>query len=258
MFSNLKYSFELKTNMRQRGDIVYQQILQRIHDKQSTDDDINILSSRLVENVTQSELKSFWTSIHLFSTNAEVNSWNEYFLSHSDYSVRPIRPISDPECILCASEFSSSFLGKNVPIILQRNLFVSKNICNGSLGIVKDLYYSDNYQPLPDFITVIIDRYSGKKIEEDLSLPLTPLKETIFCSHLDRKIKVIYYPIKNSHARTFYRIQSVTLDKIAVSLEGVSYNDHASIYTAFSRCVSLNGLLVQSRRPLKNFFQFQK
>ncbi len=193
--------------------------------------------------------------MHIFKNNSAVNLWNKFYLSRSEWQLREVKPSTSPYCPECESSFPHSYLGTGVPIYLTRNLIVSKRLCNGTLAVVHDLFFANDSDPLPQFVTIHADKYSGKCLSEDQSIPIAPIRETIPCPHLRTKVKVVYFPISNSHARTFYKIQSLSLDSIAVDLDSVSTSDKASVYTAFSRCRTLKGLLVHSKRSLAEFFK---
>lgn len=250
-----KYSFVMRTNVRQAKDPIYSGILQRLHDDETTPEDIKLISTRLVDRVPPLELKAFWTSIHLFKNNSSVDLWNRYFLSKSAWSLRKVKPVSTPLCLTCELAFPHSWLGKGVPVYLTRNLLVSRRLCNGTCAQVVDVFYSENSDKFPAFITISCASYSGKCLAEDSSIPIPPVTESVLCPHLNKRIKITYFPICNSHARTFFKIQSLSLDSIAVDLDGISLNDKASVYTAFSRCRTLDGLLIHSTRPLEDFFK---
>lgn len=258
IISNAKYKITMTTNVRQMSDPCYKDILVRLHKKQTTLDDISKLSTRLAQHLSVSEVLAFLDSIHIFSTNVKADAWNEYYLSQSSYSLRPIRPSTTPNCDQCELLFPHSFLGKNVPIFLTRNLIVQCNLVNGSTGYVEELYFENKKQPLPTFITIRIPKYHGIRLAEDGSIPITSLEETVWCPHSLKTIKVTYYPIKNNQSRTVYKIQGCTLDSVVVDLNGFRVNDTPALYTALSRCTSIDKLLIHSKRPLKDFFDHFK
>ncbi len=253
IYNNRRYKITLLTNVRQNKDEHFQGILKRLHDDEITIDDVEALSKRLSCNLTDEQLLPFFDSIHIFATNQKAQAWNDFYLLNSEISVRPIRPQLKPFCESCAKEYPVSYVGTGAKIIFQRNLINQFNLCNGTLAEVQEVYFSNNNQVLPDFICCSIPSYTGPRLFEDNFVPIVPLQETILCRHLDKKIKLTYYPIKNSYSRTAYRVQSITLQKVTIDFEGFHFKDK-SAYTSLSRCVSLDNVLIHSKKPLANYF----
>lgn len=253
IYKNRRYSITLTTNVRQITDEKFQGILKRLHDDEVTRDDVRSLSKRLSCNLTDEQLLPFFDSIHIFSTNQKAQAWNDFYLSNSEISVRPLRPQLLPFCEICEKDYPVSYVGTGAKIIFQRNLINQFNLCNGTLAEVEEVYFSSDTQPLPDFVSCSIPTYTGPRLFEDNFVPVVPIQETIICRHIDKKLKVTYYPIKNSYSRTSYRVQSATLKRITVDFDGFRFKDK-SIYTSLSRCVSLDNVLIHSKKPLENYF----
>jgi len=62
----------------------------------------------------------------------------------------------------------------------------------------------------------------------------------------DLMITVVQYPINLCYAMSVNRAQGLTLDKVILDLSPFSYQYAGQIYTAVSRCRSLNNLLIKS------------
>lgn len=255
-FQNAKYKITLRTNQRQLGDKPYMNLLSRMHEGTTTNEDIQLLSSRLVTNLPDCELDRFWEAVHIFNSNVKADFWNQHYLLNSSYSVRSIKPNLQPYCEICAKEYPSSFLGKSVGCYITRNLIVASNLVNGSNATVEDLYFKKQDQLLPDFVALLVPGYTGPRLENK-TVPIIPLEEIINCIHLETRIKVIYYPLKNNYALTVYKCQGKTLDQAVIDLDGMNLASGA-IYTALSRCISLKNVLIHSKKALEFYFQKTK
>ncbi len=253
IYKNRRYKVTLSTNVRQNTDEKFQGILKRLHDDEFTLNDVDALSKRLSSNLTDEQLLPFYDSVHIFSTNLKAQAWNDFYLMNSEISVRKLKPNLDPFCEICEKDYPVSYVGTGAKIIFQRNIINQFNLCNGTLAEVEEVYYSNNNQGLPDFISCNIPSYSGPTLYEDNLIPVVPIQETIICNHLNKKIKVTYYPIKNSYSRTTYKVQSITLPKVTIDFEGFRFKDKG-VYTSLSRCVSLDNVLIHSKKPLASYF----
>lgn len=253
IFQNAKYKITLRTNQRQMGDKTYMNLLDRMHGGFTTKEDIQLLSTRLVNNLPDNELDNFWEATHIYNSNLKADFWNQHYLLNSCYSVRCIKPKLDPYCDICAKDYPSSFLGRFVGCYITRNLIVASNLVNGSNATVEDLYFKTENQLLPDFVALFVPGYTGPRLENK-TVPIIPLEETINCSHLEVKLKVVYFPIKNNYALTVYKVQGKTLDKVVIDFDGLTVASGA-IYTALSRCIALKNVLIHSKKPLETFFQ---
>ncbi len=253
IFQSAKYKITLRTNQRQLGDKAYMNLLSRMHENATTHDDIKLLSTRLVTNLSDSELERFWEATHIFYSNNKADFWNQHYLLNSPYSVRSIKPKLEPYCDICAKEYPSSFLGRCVGCCITRNLIVASNLVNGSNAICDDLYFKNESQLLPEFVALFVTSYTGPRLENK-TVPIFPFEEVINCPHLETKIKVLFFPIKNNYGITVYKCQGKTLDKAVVDLDGMTLSSGA-IYTALSRCTSLNNVLLHSKKPIDFYFQ---
>lgn len=253
LYRNRRYQITLTTNVRQNTDEKFQGILKRLHDDQITMDDVEALSKRLSSNLTDEQLLPFYDSVHIFSTNQRAQAWNDFYLLNSDISVRQLRPILLPFCEICEKDYPVSYVGTGAKIIFQRNIINQFNLCNGTLAKVEEVFFSNRNQSLPDFISCRVPSYTGPCLFEDNCVPIVPLQETIVCKHLDKKIRLTYYPIKNSYSRTTYKIQSITLQKVTINFEGFKFKDKG-VYTSLSRCVKLDSVLIHSKKPLASYF----
>lgn len=253
LFQNPDFQYELRKSVRQISDSIFQGILTRLHDDETTENDVRILETRLSSKISDDELDKFVDSVHLFSSNRLCDEWNNIYLMNEEIPCVNIKPVTEPECDECASQLPSCKLGRGVKVLLLRNFIVNRGLCNGCELEIVDVFYASKEQKLPEFVTFKPKNYQGPVLSEDGSVPLSPLTENIRCVHQDKILKVSYYPLKNSYGRTTHRIQSATLDSVVITLQGFKYRDRG-LYVALSRVRSLDKLVIFTDRPLKSYF----
>lgn len=258
IFSQAHYKYELKTNIRQSDDIVYQRILQHIREDKIDEDDLVALETRLEENVSDAELSSFFHSIHIYSTNVLCDLWNQHYLIQQDIPIKLIKPEITIDCSLCAKDYRPSYLGTGVNVFITRNLFVAASLCNGTSCVVEDLYFDKTTNKLL-FITVRKPvGYIGPVLEEDGTVPIAVLKETSFWLHRKKRFTATYLPIVNAQGISTFKAQGRTINPLVACFDGYRLTDKKSIYSSLSRCGSLANLIISSQVPLRDFFRHRK
>lgn len=250
--SNAHYKFELKTNMRQSGDVTFQQILTNIRNGRVSENDVTLLETRLDTNLDPNELNSFIDATHIFATNKFAENWNEIYLSQKPIAIKVVPPVLTPECEFCAREYYGCFLGKGVSASITRNLCPVKNVVNGSECTVEELFYENDHDPLPTFVTVHVKNYSGATLD-DKTIPIPCVTERAFCPHSESFYEIKFIPLRTNYGLTVFKAQSRTIEKIWVNFTGFKFQDKA-IYSSLSRCVSLNNVVIRSPIPLRDYF----
>lgn len=158
-----------------------------------------------------------------------------------------------PSCSECVRAYRSSYLGKGVEIIITRNLLVSSNITNGSCATISELYFEKDSDSLPAFVTLKFSTaFSGITLD-DGTVPVSYIEEKSFCQHFMRPYVVKYYPFLNSFGITIFRAQGKTLPSAFLCFDGFKFKSKA-IYTALSRCQTLDSLVIQTQIPLRSYF----
>jgi len=129
------------------------------------------------------------------------------------------------------------FLAIGARVMLTRNLWTCKGLCNGSMGIVKDIVYQEGDAPpnLPIAVVVRFDSsYSAPSILSDpFCVPIVPVTNTsdLHGSSHERQ----QLPLRLSWAITIHKSQGLTLDKAWTDL-----GKYRKIYW-LSLCCSLKG-----------------
>lgn len=169
--------------MRLQFDSKFEAILSRMRNSQNTEEDIEILSSRLSNNLSFEELENFKDAVNLLQTNQEVDEYIETYLSKLNIPLKAIRPVVEPLCEECMKKFPTSYLGKGVKCFVTRNICSVRNILNGTNFVVENLYFVKDSDKLPAFITLKIKDFHGNHNSintEDKNIPLGPSTEHFF------------------------------------------------------------------------------
>ena len=135
-------------------------------------------------------------------------------------------------------------------VMLTRNLWTEKGLCNGTMGIVKEIIFKDGDFPpaLPLAIVVQFDSYTGPQFRPifDKShmnfVPVAPVtsQSDIHGSEFERQ----QFPLKLSYAITIHKSQGLTIDKAWIDL-GPTEKASGITYVAISRVRSLEDLVIE-------------
>lgn len=223
---------ELTINHRQKDDVNYFSILNRIRDGSVKDTDIEILNTRVVED--ESIYDRFTT---LLPTKAEVELLNKHHIDQLNstgytYQAKIVfnkHPGITPNLESVFPIANTLYLKKGALVMMVTNDPEHRWV-NGTLGIINRL--SDEsisvsinkrtYDILPyNFIEQEITYVNGKITYED-----------VLCVH--------QYPIVPAYAMTIHKSQGQTYQNIVCDIEKCFANGQA--YVALSRCESLSGL----------------
>lgn len=250
IFSKAHYKFELKTILRQASDVKFMEILNNIRNNSVTESDVEALNERVDEQLSDTELSGFMDSVHIFSSNYLATKWNQTYLLTKNIPVRVVKPVLSIDCSLCASEYQSCYLGTGVRVSVTRNLCSVKSVVNGTECFVEDIFYANDTDVMPSFVTVHIPSYRGPALD-DKTLPITLIKEKAFCVHSCKMFEVQYIPLRTNYGMTTYKAQSRTLDSVVVNFAGFKFK---AIYSALSRCTRLDQVVIRSDFPLRHYF----
>lgn len=221
--------FILKQNMRQSSDILYAQILNRIKIGSYTQEDVNVLKSRLV--TANSCLDP--SILHIYPTKIEVESHNSKMQSLLTSSIHKFT---------AQHIFSNNDIGKNqnvsleyIPpddrdagglplhinlsvgtkVMLIRNLNVEYGLVNGAHGTVTQLNLHNNSEPTIDVVFPDIDLPSA----------ITDLPHSVKIMQYDqeylfngRYIIRRNFPLLPCWATTIHKVPGLSLDKADICI----------------------------------------
>ena len=263
--------YELTEIMRQKDDKVYAELLSRLREGIHSQDDIEKLKSRIID---ESYPHYPYDAVHMFATNAEVDSFNETAYDRT----------STEKVVVKAK---SAVIGDVTPIIRQKtmdhlindvkykihtntgglkyelklaidlhydctvNLDVEDGLTNGATCFLKKIEYKEN-KPLPAILWVqFVDHSVGQNCRQkykhfynkSIKKSWTPIFAvtrtfTVFHALVSRQ----QFPLCPSSARTIHKCQGKTLSKAVVKM-GNRKSAH-SHYTALSRVTSLENVYI--------------
>ena len=141
--------------------------------------------------------------------------------------------------------FPNLYLCIGARVMLTRNLWVSKGLCNGSMGYVVDVVYSEGFETpsLPVAVIVQFDGYTGPSFfEKERCVPIIPVTSAVDISGniLERQ----QIPLKLAWAITIHKAQGLTLNKAWVDIGKKECFDGLT-YVALSRVRNLKDMIIQ-------------
>ena len=132
----------------------------RLRNGESTEHDWNLLLTRSVSLFTSSNLKQ--SHVNLAFGNETVARYNFEQLKCGKYPI----VTNNSHCKRSTSHAYTEFMG-------------TKRLCNGSMGIIQHLIYSENNSPpnLPIAVLVKFPKYTGPSFSEQFPhcVPVVPL-----------------------------------------------------------------------------------
>ena len=261
----------LKTNHRQGEDMIYANLLNRIRIGEHTDDDIEILNSRVFPR-DSSELPT--DALLITGTNAIVNSFNNKKLNELSGELIEItadvrsrtRGIFKPK-VTNAGLINNSPLPyvlkvkKHARVMLTVNFDVCDNLSNGALGEIID--FKRNSRNEVEIIFVKFDNETAgeqhrKHNNFDKQYPgmrATAIKKMEFEFQLrkgsDSTATATTFPLTLAWASTCHKIQGHTVKKPKkLMLDLVCWLEPAMVYVALSRVQSLDQLYILEKLPV--------
>ena len=224
-------------------------MLLRLRNGESTEADWQQLLARDVSLFTSQDLGKF--DIKLAFGNETVAEHNFSKLTQGQYPFMTIkaRHNSAAAAKLAPEEFCGLepvvHLAKGAPVMLTKNLWVQRGLCNGSIGTVEHVIFGENDCPpsLPLAVLVRFDRYTGPSFSPKFRncVPIAP-----FIAYADgdnQSLERQQLPLKLCYAMTIHKSQGLTLQKATVDL-GKQESVPGLAYVALSRVRQLQDLAV--------------
>ena len=260
--------------VRQRG--VYMEILLRLRNGETTENDWNVLMENCTNNnLTPEQIARFHSSetIWLFNTNKENHIHNIKQLKSLNQPIILMK--AEHDCVSsigkapdAAKKLSSTlYLAINAKIMLLWNVNLSSGLVNGSTGTIKDFIFVEGQKApeLPANIVIEFDDYINPKYfttpGQEKWVPIEP--ETAKWggqSEEDHFRK--QFPITLAYALTVWKCQGLTIKGlVAVSL-GDSEKEHGLSFVALSRATDIknvylgNGCSLQRLTKIKDGAKF--
>ena len=256
---------ELQEVMRQKGDLLFAELLNRVRVGEQTCEDLQVLCSRQTTETGE----DFHAALHIYLFNRDVNSHNIGLLQdlpgpHITIAAQDTKRDQQTGILETAFGEKTSGLLKTLTlavgakVILTKNMNISDGLVNTAAGIVTGFlpdcgeYPTESYKPkyvlvkFQDPAVGKLLRTASRGLIPPLQKESTPVPtvEVPVCLGRSSKIsgKRVQFPLALSWAGTIHKAQGCTKDKIVVACKGTY--QAGQFYTAISRAKTLNGLLV--------------
>lgn len=131
--------------------------------------------------------------------------------------------------------------------MLTRNLWTEAGLCNGTMGAIKDIIFSENHNSPMLPIAIIVQFHSnhiGPSFCEDTPncVPICPVTNS--STSLGNNLQRIQFPLKLAWSMTIHRSQGLTLDKCWIDL-GTSERVAGLTYVALSRVCKISDPIIE-------------
>ena len=261
--------FELTEIMRQKDDIVFAELLNRVREGNQTQEDLALLRTRSV-NTTDPKYGELKNELHLFPCNAAVDNHNSNLfndLMTEKAEINCSDTVLGEDSIDVKQRILNQIKGKktndtgNLSQVLKvalglqydttHNISVADGICNGTPCVLKKIHYMQSGN-VPSCLWVQFpDRTIGRNTRKEyihyykkypeISTEWTPIWSVRRTFMFRRKAVVRQqFPLKASSAKTIHKAQGQTKSCAIVDMTTGSRPHHH--YVAFSRVTSLEGL----------------
>ncbi|KAM9365022.1 ATP-dependent DNA helicase PIF1-like [Pholidichthys leucotaenia] len=254
---------ELTESMRQKDDQHFAQLLMRVRTATCTQDDINLLKTRVV---TKTDSSYPANALHVFKTNKEVDQHNAEHLKKLPNTVFDIKAVDQKKDVQTGlkdviistkpshtgglREVVSVAVGARVMVTV--NIDVSDGLANGVCGAVVGIESSGSS------VHTIFIKFDSRRVgmqaiansQYKQSYPeAVPIKRQdvhLFAGRGRRSLeaKRSQFPLSLAWGCTIHKVQGKTMDQIVVSMEGKGSFMPGQAYVALSRVKKLNGLFL--------------
>lgn len=241
---------ELKDIMRQRDDVSFAEMLNRIRIGQATHDDIALLKTRLVFD---NNLIYPRNALHVFATNKKVNSHNDMMMTELGCEIKNIKAKDKIPHLLSGytpkddERFTGGLpnilrIAIGARVMLTRNIDVTDGLVNGSIGIV--VGFKECAEHVIEILVKFDSSRVGMKAREANStfegvVPIVRYEAKFTISKQStQEIKRCQFPLRLAWAVTIHKVQGATVKELVVSFANRFTSGQA--YVALSRATSLN------------------
>ena len=246
---------KLTKNERSKGEDInqkrFREVLFNLQNGNSTEDDWNLLLTRTPDNIKcVLDAKNY---VKLSFSNEKVATNNYESLQSLNVPIAQVNARhSTPAAAKIASDDMGGlepklFLAKGARVMLTRNLWTDKGLCNGSMGTVLDIVYKQGDTPPALPIAVVVqfdDTYTGPSFssEKPRIVPIIPQTNESYLHGSSHERQQL--PLRLSWAITIHKSQGLTLDKAWVDI-GKSEKFTGLTYVGLSRVRKLQDSIVE-------------
>jgi hypothetical protein len=256
---------ELTQIMRQKDDLAFTQLLNRVRTASHTDDDSRCIQPR---TITPGDENYPSSALHIFAENAPVDEYNidrlqqmqspQYVLEALDQFPPHVRK-QNIDRVLSKGRSETGGLDTKILIkenargILTTNVDISDRLINGRLGtVIKVSVDNVSNKPSTNFVKFddsnagvsAIRNSSSSFAREHNLVPIKPVLARIKVrprKPSSTEMQRLQFPVTLAWACTVHKVQGLTLDNIVVSFDFKKqrYFNYGQVYVALSRATSL-------------------
>ena len=264
---------KLHTNMRQRNDTTYSEVLNQIRTDDHTSDDVKLLRTRLtsgIVNPVQLRDAKFSSALYLLQRKEQVEEYNtqrllelaqttpvyefnaEHVILESRYLPHGVTSRDVPERLIpkndnnCAGLPRTLKLAVGAQVMLRRNIMCEDGLVNGARGVIVGFKWLDgaDHQAQPGLLpSAVLVKFHDPRVGRIHSIPVPG------CDSEAVEISQILCPARcnlttNSvpcWAATIHKVQGLSLDAAVIDL-GPSMFEDGMAYVALSRVRTLDGV----------------
>ena len=255
-YKKFKIVVKLRDNQRASGqsEEQFRSLQIRLRDGASTPEDWKLLLSRSAHLFSPSYLEKY--RVKLAFGNNTVAEHNYEQLKKVGFPIITLKAIhnNNKASRLPADEFGGLepilHICEGAHVMLTRNLWTEKGLCNGTMGVVREVIFKDQDLPpaLPVAIIVQFNAYTGPtfgpayQIDHEHYVPIVPItsQSDIHGSAFERQ----QFPLKLCWAITIHKSQGLTIDKAWIDL-GCQEKSAGLSYVAISRVRRLDDFVIE-------------
>ena len=271
---------ELHTNMRQRNDTTYSEVLNRIRTGDHTSDDVKLLRTRLTSgiiNPVQLRDAKFSSALYLLPRKEQVEEYNtqrllelaqttpvyefnaEHVILESRYLPHGVTSRDVPERLIpkndnnCAGLPHTLKLAVGAQVMLRRNIMCEDGLVNGARGVIVGFKWLDgaDHQAQPGLLpSAVLVKFHDPRVGRIHSIPvpgcdseaveIRPISAKFF-AQLGVTLQRTQLPLVPCWAATIHKVQGLSLDAAVIDL-GPSMFEDGMAYVALSRVRTLDGV----------------
>ncbi len=252
---------ELTINQRQKNDSNYAKMLNRIRFGMPTDEDINKLEEKVIENphnkTSNENAADFYINNYkrfddhlysMFPLTDDVDEFNEIVSNRLITNRIAVEAIDTPKSKVLKDTKSKEYLamiekisklktkdtaglytilqlGVNTRVMLRKNINIQDGLTNGAIGHIQKIIFSECRSEISSILVKFID--TGKEYEiRRISLDFQVRK--------NQYVTRSQFPISLAWALTIHKVQGLSLNAIMVDI-GSSIFEDSMAYVALSR-----------------------
>ncbi|MEO2221042.1 MAG: AAA family ATPase, partial [Nitrosopumilus sp.] len=254
---------ELIEVVRQKDDM-FVNLLNNCRIGSVTDDDIQVLNSRHVDNLSENEYPEY--AMHLFAENKFALKHNEELLTKNPNKLHVIPAIDKipkeienfKTLIANQTQMSTGGLATVLKIaigsqtMITQNISVADHICNGQVGVIKHIKFRNDLSSRPQVIYVKLDddnagldaRRTDAYAMENNCVPIKESQSSINFGNVIFQRK--QFPLMLANACSVHKMQGQEIAQgvISFNLNKQRRFNPGQMYVALSRIQSLDGLYI--------------